>query len=1279
MTGVRIGDSSTDSPLAASPVRAVPTSEGADNRTGGMSSTAAPEATPPVNATGTQRRPSLMTKFGFRVKQETDRKVIIRNGGAEYCNNFIKTSKYTWQNFLPRSLFEQFRRLGNQYFLLLVILMMLGTYTDLFDSPIAPFTTLAPLIIVLSVSLAQEGYTDFKRHKSDDETNGRSAEVLNGSNDKRGTKWEDLRVGDIITVKNGNPLPADIVLLGTSEEEAICYIETSQIDGETNLKLHRAPLLLFGEGRPTVSDMERICKSLDGVIEAEPPNEFINTFIGHLKLSDKDLLPLGPENLLLRGAALRNTEWAVGVVVYAGIDTKIIRNSKRAPSKLSRIDLAINGCVRLIFLLDAILVTISAGLLLSWENTHFAGAQYLGYYENGVSDPVQLTEWGEMDWQTTKTNYVQAWLTFLILYNNFIPISMYVTVEMVVFTQLAFINNDIDIYSAKEDMPAKARSSNVTDMGQIQYVFSDKTGTLTQNEMRFKLASVDGKMYGTPIDADNLASSKNIRNSITNMETGGGMDSAADTEDVEHVIQPVSKYLPLDSLKQAAFDKDPLPSAFLDVLSLAHSVVVETKRDGSGEFTYQAESPDEEALVDAAKEMGYKLLGRNSTSITTEVNGVKQTVNMLALNKFDSDRKRMSVVIQGPDGVIRLLCKGADSSMLGPEQAANLDSPQVKTLMGHLDDFACEGLRTLVLSTKVISREEWEAWRTEYKAALEALEGREQKLTAAASKIEINMTVAGATAIEDRLQDGVPQTIKCLAEAGIKLWVLTGDKRETAINIGFSCHVLTSAMKLNQLVSGSKDDVRKQLAILYRNMVYMPRNSGGSSRIKGDFSFTETIAGWLGACGIKNEKLKTVELRDRMDERMNQYDPNPSREATDDPSPTPLEPAFIMEGPALVNLQGDPDLESMLFQVASKCNAVIACRVTPKQKATLVQMVKQYVKPTPVTLSIGDGANDVPMLQEAQVGVGISGKEGQQAVNNSDFAVARFRFLKDLLLVHGRWDYRRLSTVVLYSFFKNTVLVSGLFFYNFYSGFSGTPVYDQNFIAMYNFFLGLPIIAVGIFDKDVPRQYALDNPQLYQIGRDKTDLNAKVIASWIGYAIVCGVLVFFIPMYTLATTGRNDLWGLDAFGTIMFTALIIAMNWKVIYDSKTITYCISCFMCCGGSEKEVNGCKPGFSSKIGWTLFFWIGSIIFYFFFALVYGALPNFGWTYYGTALISFGSGILWLYTLLIPIIAIMVFIGVSFLNRHFFPTPALLAIERYYANTKKTKKTVVSGGGPT
>ena len=298
--------------------------------------------------------------------------------------------------------------------------------------------------------------------------------------------------------------------------------------------------------------------------------------------------------------------------------------------------------------------------------------------------------------------------------------------------------------------------------------------------------------------------------------------------------------------------------------------------------------------------------------------------------------------------------------------------------------------------------------------------------------------------------------------------------------------------------------------------------------------------------------------------------------------------ALIITGSALKHVLGDTHMEEILFNLAACSKSVIACRVSPKQKALLVKMVKKYVKPRPVTLAIGDGANDVGMIQEAQVGIGISGLEGQQAVNNSDFAIAQFRFLAPLLLVHGRWNYVRMAKTCMYSFYKNAVLVLTIFYFQIYCHWTGRPLYDEWVVGMFNFILGFPILLIGIFDRDITRKFALDNPETYIVGRMNQELARRVIYRWASLAVIQATIIYFFSqiVYGNGISGRSaSTWtyipgfadgdgaNLATFGTTTYATMVVCLTAKVMVETKSF----------------ISGqCWGGFVDRLPYT---WLGLI----------------------------------------------------------------------------------------
>jgi len=463
-------------------------------------------------------------------------------------------------------------------------------------------------------------------------------------------------------------------------------------------------------------------------------------------------------------------------------------------------------------------------------------------------------------------------------------------------------------------------------------------------------------------------------------------------------------------------------------------------------------------------------------------------------------------------------------------------------------------------------------------------------------------------------------------------------------------------MHLESINAGSQEIVRRQVCSLYQKYFRDKRLQ------------TDQKAALLHkmSCGLYNPD--NLNRAANVNSRLGEYTDGEEEEKQNDPShgarqdrQGKIELGLILEGPGLIHILGDDALEWMLFQVADQCSTVIACRVSPKQKALLVRMAKKYVYPKPVTLAIGDGANDVNMIQEAQVGIGISGNEGQQAVNNSDFAIAQFRYLEPLLLVHGRWNYRRVAKVVLYSFYKNMVLAECLFYFGFYCGWSGTSLYDQYLYAMYNFFLGLPIIAVGVFDRDISKERALGYADAYRTGRLNLDMNLYKICGWICIAVIHAVIVFWVSWALVSTGGVYNMHDLGIYGTVFFSVLVISMNFKVMFEHKSVVFCT----CTNKSSQEEpfeegdeedgvikEGICTMICSSFGWSLFFWIGSIIFYFvvtggIYTNMLSSFPDF----YGVGHYALKLPIHWLYVFLIPTATTVLEIGVKFWKLFGYP----------------------------
>uniref|UniRef100_A0A8C0FLF7 Phospholipid-transporting ATPase n=1 Tax=Bubo bubo TaxID=30461 RepID=A0A8C0FLF7_BUBBB len=980
-------------------------------------------------------------------------------------NNSIKTSKYNFFTFLPLNLFEQFQRIANAYFLFLLILQLIPQISSL-----AWFTTVVPLVLVLAVSGVKDAIDDFNRHKSDKHVNNRPVQVLiNGM--LKDEKWMNVQVGDIIKLENNNFVTADLLLLSSSEPHSLTYIETAELDGETNLKVKQALTVTAELGE----DLQKLTE-FNGEVKCEAPNNKLDKFTGTLTLRGEKYA-LDNEKMLLRGCTIRNTEWCFGLVIYAGPDTKLMQNSGKTTFKRTSIDRLMNVLVLVIFAFLALMCLILAIGNGIWE------------YDKGYYFQVYLP-WAEGVNSASYSGFLMFW-SYVIILNTVVPISLYVSVEIIRLGNSFYIDWDRKMYYPLNDTPAQARTTTLNEeLGQIKYIFSDKTGTLTQNIMCFNKCSINGKSYGDVYDM----SGQRIE---INEKVDFSYNQLADP-----------KFAFYDhSLVEAVKLSDVPTHRFFRLLSLCHTVMPEEKKEGN--LVYQAQSPDEGALVTAARNFGFVFRARTPETITIVEMGETKIYKLLAILDFNNVRKRMSVIVRSPEGDLTLYCKGADT-ILYELLHSSCDTLKEETTE-HLNEFAGEGLRTLVVAYKNLDEDYFQEWIRRHHEASTALEGREDKLSELYEEIEKDLMLLGATAIEDKLQDGVPQTIETLAKANIKIWVLTGDKQETAMNIGYSCNLLNDDMEDVFIIEGStSDDVLNEL----------------------------------------RKKMKPDSFLDS-DEINIQFEKSSKK-----PKIIPDEQAngvygLVITGHSLAYaLEGNLELE--LVRTACLCKVVICCRVTPLQKAQVVELVKKYKKA--VTLAIGDGANDVSMIKTAHIGVGISGQEGMQAVLSSDFSFAQFRYLQRLLLVHGRWSYIRMCKFLKYFFYKNFAFTLVHFWYGFFSGFSAQTVYDEWFITLYNLvYTSLPVLGMSLFDQDVDDRWSMLFPQLYVPGQQNLYFNKTVFVKCMLQGIYSSLILFFIPYGAMYNTMRSDgkaIADYQSFALMAQTCLLIVVSVQIGLDTS---------------------------------------------------------------------------------------------------------------------------------
>ncbi|KAK1299213.1 putative phospholipid-transporting ATPase 9 [Acorus calamus] len=777
-----------------------------------------------------------------------------------YPSNYVSTTKYTLATFLPKSLFEQFRRAANIYFLVVACL----SFTSL--SPYSPFSSVLPLVIVIGATMAKEAVEDWRRNQQDVEINNRKVLVHRGDGTFEYTEWKNLKVGDIVKVEKDDFFPADLVLLSSSYDDAVCYVETTNLDGETNLKLKQALEVTSG------SQNDSSFRNFKAIIKCEDPNANLYTFIGSLDY-DEQQYALSPQQLLLRDSKLRNADYIYGAVTFTGPDTKVRQNATDPPSKRSRVERKMDKIIYFLFFL----LVLMAGI----------GSIFFGITTNDDLNDGKMKRW-YLRPDHTKVFYdpkraalaaILHFLTAMMLFGYLIPISLYVSIEIVKVLQSMFINQDIYMYYEDTDKPAHARTSNLNEeLGQVDTILSDKTGTLTCNSMEFIKCSIAGTAYGRGVTEVEKAMARRKGSPLP-------QEDEEDHEDDGGETKPAVKGFNFKDERVMNGNWIDEPHAdviqkFFRLLAICHTAIPEVDEE-SGKISYEAESPDEAAFVIAARELGFQFYQRTQTNIS--------------LHELD---------LKSGTKVER---QGADSVMF--ERLAKYGRKFEDKTKEHMNEYADAGLRTLVLAYRQLDAEEYAEFSEEFNKAKNSISAdRDERIDGLVDGIERDLILLGATAVEDKLQNGVPECIDKLAQAGIKIWVLTGDKMETAVNIGFACSLLRQGMKQIIITLESPEIV-----------------------------------------GLEKEENKKALIKDNI------------------------------SGQRRVLFKKESLLSSSRFFALKEISHIW----------------EDDVKNT-----------------EADIGIGISGVEGMQAVMSSDVAIAQFRFLERLLLVHGHWCYRRITSMM---------------------------------------------------------------------------------------------------------------------------------------------------------------------------------------------------------------------------------------------------------------------------
>uniref|UniRef100_A0A8B9FTJ2 Phospholipid-transporting ATPase n=1 Tax=Amazona collaria TaxID=241587 RepID=A0A8B9FTJ2_9PSIT len=653
----------------------------------------------------------------------------------------------------------------------------------------------------------------------------------------------------------------------------------------------------------------------------------------------------------------------------------------------------------------------------------------------------------------TLQGFVGPWyrnlFRFLLLFSYIIPISLRVNLDMGKAAYGWMIMKD-------DNIPGTVvRTSTIPEeLGRLVYLLTDKTGTLTQNEMIFKRLHLGTVSYGTDtmdeiqshiINSYSQSSAPKVRKSVSSR-----IHEAVKAIALCHNVTPVYE-------SRAGVSGE--------------TEYAEVDQDFSDENrTYQASSPDEVALVQWTESVGLTLVNRDLTSMQLKTPGGHiLTYYILQIFPFTSESKRMGIIVRDESsGEITFYMKGADVAMSTIVQYNDW-------LEEECGNMAREGLRTLVVAKKSLTEEQYQDFESRYNQAKLSIHDRNLKVAAVVESLEREMELLCLTGVEDQLQADVRPTLEMLRNAGIKIWMLTGDKLETATCIAKSSHLVSRNQDIH---------------------IFRPVTTRGEAHLE------------LNAFRRKHDC------------------------------------ALVISGDSLeVCLKY---YEHEFVELACQCPAVVCCRCSPTQKAHIVKLLQHHTGKR--TCAIGDGGNDVSMIQAADCGIGIEGKEGKQASLAADFSITQFKHIGRLLMVHGRNSYKRSAALGQFVMHRGLIIstMQAVFSSVFY--FASVPLYQGFLMVGYaTIYTMFPVFSL-VLDQDVKPEMALLYPELY---KDLTKLLmvALTIRTWHWLMVVAEFLS--LGCYVASLAFLNEYFDVAFITTVTFL-------WKV--SAITVVSCLPLYI-----------------------------------------------------------------------------------------------------------------------
>ena len=1234
----------------------------------------------------------------------------------------------------------------------------------------SPISSILPFIVVLIIALIREFIEDERKRKNDVKANSSETIIFKTPTFLNST-WKDLQVGNIIKIKKDEIVPADSLIIKSSSKNGLCYLQTTNLDGESTLKPREALHYTqenINEDNLRIMDKIFSCKNNNCFIEVDQPNMDIYVIEGAISFKGEKKY-FSAKNVLLRGGRLKNVDYAYGIIIYTGNDTKIMKNINRTSMKFSNMDKKMNIIVIAILFIRFIIIFIFMyfGILFRKDKipdytNNDLKYEYLYYYNVNIG-------------KKTGLEYVKIFVGHFVVTGTFIPISIVIMMAVTkVFQNIIIEFFEPNLKKDKNDQVKCLNSTLIEELGMIKYIFTDKTGTLTKNEMEFKACSIFTALF----DDDEEISNDTLAHPIKNPSK---FSKTFNKESLINRLKLKNTPLNIKNIEGCPFNSQgqALEEYFLNI-AINHDVLAEIDEE-TKKIHFQGANPDEVTLVSSIDEIGFSFISREQgiikiiqKNIVTGEDIVHKQYQILQKFDFSSVRQRSSIIVKDlGTNLIKIYIKGSDTKIF-----ASINEYSKINILGktkeHLDNFARRGLRTLCYSFNYIDEITYKKWEKKYNdLKYECITNKNKinDLEKMIEEIESDTILLGVSALEDKLQDEVKDDIQNFIESGINVWMITGDKMDTAESIGHSCKLIDDDTEVFKIyndknvenITNKLKEIKKKIEIIQSDLINFgsdekkkknntlsddnQNNNNNNDNNNNDNIFFYRRIKSLETPIINEQKKKInseiIENDDRMSEilhhkkkeninvrksdsingesignmsilkfmidggyfensnanfenlsifqgnvrkaslsesmknneeilfnekigtqiennEIREQDINienikenlhsqESKDSSDGETNENLEKikrknsrlalnlptkeskfleyfsycsqkvkeyrslnedklflfkipyiygevthekeiiknkkkdklfnikikyTLIIESEAISLCMSKGETEELFWYLIQRSRSLICCRSSPLQKAEIISFIKK--KTSELTLSIGDGENDVNMIRTAHIGIGLFGKEGYQAAYNSDYAISQFKYLKNLLFIQGRFALLRNAYFIYNYFFKNVVYSGPLIYLCFYSGFSGTLLFDDFYHMGFNSFMAvLPILVRTIFEEDFDPDFQEYNssekkmlqyilPNFYYETRNSIPFN--IIKYFVVFilGLIISFFCFIIPaeMFKFGIKGYNghnfDFWELSF---VSYLTILIMHFYYIYVDTCFINWCyLICFI-----------------------------------------------------------------------------------------------------------------------